>query len=220
MKYLRKFETEADVFKWQTSEDHVEPNVVLASDTGEVQYNVAAITGVFIQHVDGTLYTVDDWTAGGFTNDEANGVAVIDSRVRFVIAKEDIDSKMKWEHSSAAVSGVFTTTDSEEAKTDYSGFENTQYLSYGAGKSCKDFIFPNGALGYLPSVGEFAVVYEYLSEVQGALNQIGTAFKKDLYWSSTQNNYSRAWMIGLYSSFYLSESYKYDARFVRPFTTF
>lgn len=35
--------------------------------------------GVYIQHINGKLYTTDEWTAKAFANDEANGVAVAKS---------------------------------------------------------------------------------------------------------------------------------------------
>lgn len=200
MKYLRKFNTEADVSSWQMSEDHVKPNAALVGDTGSVLYNVKALSGVMIQHIDGSFYTTDEWTAGGFSNDVANGVAVIDANASFVIAKTQISSRMTWSSdTSTLVEGVFTTTDSTTAKTDYAGAANTALIAAidtsKAAYSCANFEFPNGQKGYLPALGEWIVAYNNKTAIDAAMALIeGTAINTSYYhWSSTQDSASRAW---------------------------
>lgn len=193
MKYLRKFETEADALMF------VKPNVVLVEDTGAVLYNVDS-SGVYIQHIDGTLYTTDEWTAGGFTSDLANGVAVGDTACSFVIAKTDAyDRTIKWgSNTSSAISGVMLTSDSATAKTDYAGASNTELIAAtsGAAYECANYAFPNGATGYLPALGEWAVAYANKSAINAAMALIeGTAISDAYYWSSTQLAANFAWFL-------------------------
>lgn len=193
MKYLKKFDTEADVAM------SITPNVVLADDTGSVLYNV--VKGVFIQHVDGTLYTTSEWTAGGFANDQANGVAVCDISASFVIAKEYISYGMTWSsNTSSLVSGVVATDDSTIAKTDYAGAANTALIAAidtsKAAYSCANYAFPNGAKGHLPALGEWAIAFNNKRAVNSAMSLIGgVAFSSNYHWSSTQINGGSAWVL-------------------------
>lgn len=190
MKYLRKFETEADVNM------SVVPNVVLVGDTGKVIYNV--LNGVFIQHIDGTLYTTDEWTAGGFTNDQANGVAVGEGAVAFVMAKEEL-SPMAWSSDESTIlKGVFTTETVSEARKDYDGVGNTAAIakadSSSMAQACLGYTFPNGNKGYLPAVGELRLIYGNRTAIRSALTLIGGASLVTYYWSSTQTNAERVWV--------------------------
>lgn len=188
MKYLRKFETEADVNM------SVVPNVVLVGDTGKIVYN--ALNGVFIQHIDGTLYTTDEWTAGGFANDQANGVAVGNGVVRFVVAKTQFTS-VKWSATASLIEGVLVTDDQNIAKTDYAGITNTKIIArndtIGAAYICANYIFPNGKKGYLPSYGELYLAYQKRNAIQTAMNLIGGVKLDQDYWSSTQVSATAAW---------------------------
>lgn len=222
MKYLRKFETEADVNM------SVVPNVVLVGDTGRVIYNV--FNGVYIQHIDGTLYTSDEWTAGGFANDQANGVAVGKEAVQFVIAKENaLSSTVKWSTSTILFEGVFTTDTGNVAKNDYNGVSNTKIIAENdegsAAYLCRNYIFPNKARGYLPSAGDWALVKTNLSAINAAMTAIGGSSilsgSTQKYWSSTQVDATMAWNGRMYSggaSPVNSES-KSSLLYVRPFTT-
>lgn len=216
MKYLRKFETETDVMMF------VKPNVVLIGDTGSVLYNVELPNGVYIQHIDGNLLTTEQWTAGGFANEEANGVAVISDNARFVIAKTRFTT-IKWSTEASAVEGVVLTNDKNTALADYSGATNTELIATiyaeGAANTCKNFTFPNGAKGYLPSLGELSVIYSRKTDITTAMQLIGGAtWDTKMYWSSTQYSVSDAW--GMYmntgSSSYGSKTY---SRTVLPLTT-
>lgn len=44
------------------------PNVVLVKEPRNILYDVMPPLGVYIQHIDGSLYTTDEWTANGFAN--------------------------------------------------------------------------------------------------------------------------------------------------------
>ena len=193
MKYLRKFENEASVLMFTL------PNVVLADDTGKLFYNVDS-SGVYIQHVDGSLYTTDKWTEAGFASELANGVAVISTEARFVISKTNA-SESTWINwlPNSLVDGVMLTSDLETAKTDYAGFENTSRMinskssvTSGAAYLCANYVFPNGQTGYLPALGEWMIVARYKDEVKSALTLIGGSSIEDS-WSSTQYSATEAW---------------------------
>lgn len=216
MKYLRKFETEADVNM------SVTPNVVLVGDTGKIVYN--ALNGVFIQHIDGTLYTTNEWTAGGFANDQANGVAVGSGATKFVIAKQDIRDTKKWSSDTTTqFDGILTTYDSNTAIKDLAGVANTAIIAAtdnsGAVYSCVNYVFPNGAKGYLPAAGELVLAQSMKSKVSAAMSAIGgTSFADDFYWSSTQASGTDGIRVYM-SSGYPSYNSKTNALRVRPFTT-
>lgn len=219
MKYLRKFATEADVMMF------VSPNVVLIESTGSVLYNVAPPKGVMVQHIDGKLYTVNEWTGGGFSNDLANGIAVITDATRFVIAKNDLSAQKQWSsNTSNVIIGIMSTSNKDEAKTDFSGYANTELMlvtdTKGAGYSCANFIFPNGSKGYLPAAGEWNQAYAYKSEIDAALLLIGgTAIRSSYYWSSTQTSGgSYAWRVGWNNGTPNNDSSRSDTNYVRAFT--
>lgn len=193
MKYLRKFENDGDVFMT------VKPNVVMVGDTGNILYNVDS-SGVYIQHIDSSLYTTDEWTSEGFSNDLANGIAVISEEAQFVIAKTNASTSswITWLPNSA-VDGIMLTSDAAIAKTDYAGFENTSRMinsmssvTSGAAYLCSNYVFPNGQKGYLPALGEWMIVAKYETEVENALTLIGGDAVKDS-WSSTQYSATEAW---------------------------
>ena len=221
MKYLRKFETEAEKAAWQKGSDYAMPNVLLVD--GVVTFNAPQF-GVYIQHTDGKLYTTDAWTAKDFSNDDANGVAVLTENVSFVISKTGFDTKMKWTSgSSPHVDGILTSSDATVAKTDFAGFANTQLMlvtdTSGAGYSCANFTFPNGAKGYLPALGEWDIAYQNKAAINSAMNIIGgTMLGSNFYYSSTQSSNYYVW--GLHwESGSTSTSYKFDTSSVRAFTT-
>lgn len=196
MKYLKKFETEAEYKAFLASSEFINPNVSLVA--GEVKY--APIIGVFIQHIDGTLYTTDEWTAGGFSNDVANGVAVAAPEASFVIAKTQIGSNVAWSSdTSNAVEGVMRTPNPAIAPTDYAGAANTALIAAidtsEAAYGCANFEFPNGQKGYLPAFGEWAVAYNNKTAIDAAMTLIGGTAISDYNWSSTQYSASKAWRI-------------------------
>lgn len=197
MKYLKKFETEADVQMF------VQPNVVLVADTGEIRYNVPMPNGVLIQHVDGKLYTMSNWTAGGFLPSDANGVAIIDEQACFTIAKDQKSGALLSE--SLTLEGILTTTVRSDAMTDFNGKNNTEIL-LATGKSpgateATNYTFPNGKHGYIGSLGEWSLVAKYHDEVIAAMKRIGGTTQ---YWAhnraSTLYNNTMSWGYNMNSS--------------------
>lgn len=212
MKYLKKFETVANVVM------PVKPNVVLVGDTGSVLYNVDPVA---IQHVDGTLYSVDGWIAGGFTNDLANGVAVLDEESSFVIAKSSITEEAIWGNS-GLVSGATETNIQARAEKDFAGAANTQAISSsnssGGVVLCSNYTFPNGQKGYMPSLGEWLVARKNRTVIDNALNIIGGELLVGYCWSSTQYDSLDAWDLHLTSDL-IRHSARNKTRRTRAFTT-
>lgn len=161
----------------------------------DFKYNESA--GIYIEHVNGTLYTTDEWTSGGYTNEDANGVAVVRPLSgSFVIAKEKSSSKLEFGGYNKTITGIVTTTSRSEAILDNDGVGNTPKIieqcngSTGgapAAEYCASYTFPNGKTGYLGAFGECQAAYNNKTKVERAMSLIGgTPFNTDEYWSSTQ----------------------------------
>lgn len=169
-----------------------------------------ANNGVFIQHIDGSLYTEAAWTSSGNSNDQANGIAVLSDVCSFVIAKENASSQdLKWGGFKVLISDIVTTTNQAEAFLDYDGVGNTAKIisqlsgqtdSKGtvgapAAEACANYVFPNGKAGYLPSYGEWHTAYNNKTAIVSAMTLIGgTAITKTYNQSSTQESQYISWV--------------------------
>lgn len=188
--------------------------------------------GVYIQHIDGTLYTTDDWTSGGYTNEEANGVAVVRPiSGSFVIAKEESSSRLKWGGYGTNITDIVTSTSNSTAVLDNDGAGNTPKIieqltgvtdSYGtvgapAAEYCASYTFPNGKTGYLGALGEWQAAYNNKAKVNSAMSLIGgTTISTNYYWSSTQHSSDGGWGLS-WSSYYEDAHSKNGTYYVRAF---
>ena len=179
--------------------------------TKEVSFVFAKDAGVYIQHVNGALYTESEWTAGGYANSDANGVVILSETIpAFVIAKTDASSyTLQWGGYGKTVPDIVTSTSSATAVLDYDGAGNTpKIIEYLAGtndgyvdgapaaEACAAFTFPNGKKGYLPALGEWQGAYNNKSTVVSAMALIGgTAITNNNHWSSTQLNNNHSWYL-------------------------
>lgn len=220
MRNLKKFETETEMVAWQKGADYVSTNLVLCGRV--VHYNIPSLSGVFIQHVDGTLYRMNEWTARGFDSTEANGVAIVDYRASFVIAKETLVGNNTWSSDmSNKIEGVTTTSKNSEAIADYRGYENTLEIAKtdtnGCAYLCVNYSFPNGATGYMPAAGEWNIVIEHWYDIDSALEAVGAVRLQagKYYWTSTQANAASAWIA---RGFEITATTKNYAWSVRPLT--
>lgn len=186
-----------------------------------------APNGVYIMHKNRFLVTRDNWS---FSNDDASGVAVKTDNCAFVIAKEE-QTSIKWGGYGTLIDGCTTTTNSNTAKIDYNGKQNTNAIVSQLGTSetyaaryCKEYIFLHGAQGYLPALGELYEVYQNKTEVNACMSLIGgkALFDNSITrrWSSTQYNSDQAWYL-YYDSriIYTKKDYFLEA-YVRPFAQF
>ena len=83
------------------------------------------IMGVYIEDIDGNLYTETEWDV----SKTANGIAVLTDNCRFVMALEDAHIHACWWGSyGTTVSGITTVTNKTEAQADYDGEEQTSII--------------------------------------------------------------------------------------------
>ena len=204
--------------------------------THECNFVFSKDAGVYIQHVNGSLHTESEWTAAGYANSDANGVAVLSSDASFVIAKSKLggNSGLAWGGYNKTITGVTTETSASNAVLDFDGYNNTAKIieqcedytdpSYGiigapAAEACVAFTFPNSNKGYLPSLGESVIVLNNISSVNSAMSIIGgVSMSGGNTWCSTQYNASQSWYIA-YSNGLINVSGKASKNNVRPFTT-
>jgi hypothetical protein len=213
MKFIKKFQKEEDVKMLYN------PNVVLVKEPRKILYDVMPPLGVYIQHVNGEIYTTDEWTANGFGKSSANGVAVIDTDARFVVGKSYFSSSMLWSSDTKnLVEGI------SGGRNDYAGKRNTALIAIDdtseAAYTCANYVFPNGQKGYLPAAGECGVCWRYKEDLNKALTLIGGAIIADNrdYWTSTQISATTALNYNFYSGVCLDVQ-KNSTEHVRPFTT-
>jgi hypothetical protein len=207
MEYLKKFATLEEYNAFVESGQMKRPNVSLVDDLLLTHYN-AYIPNVYIQHIDGMLYTPAEWARKAFSNDVANGVALVTDKVRCIIAKTEVSESIAWSSSTnVKVQGITTTKDTTTALEDYDGRKNTQLMqetdTSGAGFLCANYIFPNGEKGYLPSAGEFYEICNNAAAINAVLAMIDAtqlnvrSSNASQYWTSTQYDYMSAWCIRL-----------------------
>lgn len=157
---------------------------------------------IYIQHIDGTLYTTDEWTAGGYANDQANGVALVSNSANFVFRSSI--GRSAW-GTTDAIPELDTFDSASEALQDFNGANNTEIISdyfttnapetTSAASTAKSHIFPNGKNGYLGAAGEIQMIYNNLSACNNALTLIGFSIitSSSYAWTSTQRNSSSAY---------------------------
>jgi hypothetical protein len=193
------------------------------------------LLGIYIQHIDGTLYSKEEWQSNSFSRDVANGIAIagMTSREGFVISKNDLGTyetseNIRWRYGRGyLVEGVMSTTSSANAILDMRGYENTEIIAkdpdHRVARCCVQFIFPNGNKGYLPALGELYLVYQNITTIMELMSLIGgSVFSTHPYWSSTQRGAEEAWQMYLNSKNNSSiTSYLKNNNIgeTRPFTT-
>ena len=220
-KALGNITAEPQTFTWEGFRKDL--NFVFAKDAG-----------VYIQHVNGSLHTEAEWTAGGYANGDANGVAILGSNASFVIAKEDAGSSaLRWGGYNKIVPDIVTSRLSATAVLDYDGAGNTpKIIEYLAGtndgnvdgapvaEACAAFTFPNGKKGYLPALGEWQGAYNNKTAVVSAMTLIGgTAIQSNYYWSSTQNNRYNSWYLNWNGGYLYGNGKNGYGTYVRAFAT-
>ena len=124
------------------------------------------------------MFTLDEWSRFRYTNDSANGVAVVADEASFVIAKTIITKTTSWaSNTTTKISGITTTTSEATAKLDYNGKANTElilpYDTSGAVYQCANYEFQNGQKGYLPAFGELILARNKKADIDLAMEAIG-----------------------------------------------
>ena len=204
----------------------------------ECSFAFAKDAGVYIQHVNGSLYTESEWTAGGYANSDANGVALLsETAPAFVIAKEKASSKtLQWGGCDKVIVGVMSYANTSDAFLDFDGAYNTENIieqlagytdSKGitgapAAEACANYTFPSGAKGYLPTMGEWKAAHDNKDAVESSIALIGGSTLISPYtgyWTSSIGSINRIHVFYFTNS---SASYGYIDRnntsLVRAFT--
>lgn len=202
----------------------------------EMQFNRG--NGIFIQHIDGSLYLKEEWVSLGFSKNKANGIAVVSNWARFVLAKEDASSHSPWGNlTDTSGCSLVETQYRHVAELDFNGYGNQEYAESNGKLStaynlCKNYVFPNGKNGYLPAYGEMNLIREN-ADLVVELNDLigGDEFKSKnkggylaFFWTSTRHlsNYGTnyMWTCGVLSSSGIgSGSIIPNSNFVRACTT-
>ena len=198
----------------------------------EASFTFAKDAGVYIQHVNGTLYTTDEWTSGGYNNDSANGVAVLSNDSSFVVAKsyqtqkafsgsgKTIDTLRRYTTVADAICDNDGYSNTDKIIIGYSGYTNNGVTGAPAAEACAAYTFPNGKKGYLASAGEWKLVLDNLTVIQSALRLLGGAIRtgyNTFYFTSTQlNNTLSTWSVNTYDKT-LTTSSKITQSNIHPF---
>lgn len=226
MIYLKEFATQAEYDAFVESGEMDKPNVSYIADSVTVLYHTKPAPpplGVYIQHIDGTYYTEEEWANLGYSNDLANGVAVVAENAKFVINKNWSLKNQKWSSALTVVEGIPTTTALVDAIKDFNGLANTAVIVAAVGndsaaKIASATTFPNGNKGYLPSVGECRTLELNRAAVDSAMSLIGGTAVTGSFWTSTQVDADKAWSWTPYYKSAESDP-KTATRNVRAFTT-
>ncbi len=161
--------------------------------------------GVYIQDIDGNLWTVSDWDG----TRTLNGIAVVSNKCSFVIAPEAIGNPNVYYWSQSADLTESGLVPVSIAESDFNGRENTEILLSEAalGSYFSNHIFPNNQEGYLGSAGEWAVVMENKLAINQALVKCG---KNELiesnYWTSTIYEYSNIYFADITNNAFIKKS--------------
>lgn len=184
--------------------------------------------GVYIEDVEGYLYTEDEWDGSKM----ANGIAVLTDNCRFVMALQDAHiSSCMWGGYRKVISGIATATEAFMAKADYAGASNTDIIinelsgyndNYVTGapaaEYCKAFTYPNGKKGYLGAAGEWQAALDNKAAIVYALSKCGGLVLSDDYWTSTPYTQNRSWCV-FWNSGSLSNDNRVSSYYVRAFAT-
>lgn len=195
MKYLRNFDTTNEFMNYTGSGLMDRPNVTLVKETEQIYYSNKFPTGVYIQHVNGALFTNEEWSEKGYDSSMVNGIAVIDNAAQFVMSK--IVSNSAWSSDTTNNVEGLATPDSTNARLDYNGYSNTQLIlktdTSGAAYKCSNYTFPNKLKGYLPSAGELAIAYKYKNTIDDIRTSLGLSKFPLRLWTSTQSSADSAY---------------------------
>lgn len=158
------------------------------SATNNVECMYEETVNVYIQHVNGSLITVDNWKAGGYTNEEANGVAITSISTNFVLSPTRLWKSKTFSNSTITVPNL----------TGRGKYDTAEIISKNGGKVhaceyCQTAIFPNGLSGgYMGGRSEYNCITKAYDAVNEALLAIGGNIGSyDKAWSTdVQGNYS------------------------------
>ena len=158
--------------------------------------------GVYILHETFGLRTVKGWNPKN--NDGVVGILLVEGDYQIVVALEDSPENLHWSTKREIVNQ--SVEELEDAESDFNGEYYCQKLNspdFPAAYYCLSYK-KGGRSWYLPSSGELWMIYHHIEEVQNALETVGgqkfvTTWDEDtpVYWSSTENSATHAWLLDL-----------------------
>lgn len=133
-----------------------------------------------------------------FSSDcEAIGVAVIEGNKSLLVALKDFDRAQLIEEDKIKLDGLFYDS-IESAYRDFNGRGNTRMLmekGSPAAKLCADCCKNSLTYWWLPSVGEFDLMYRNRTAIDKCLKVCGQEMRlDDWYWTSTPFSSCSAWV--------------------------
>jgi len=181
------------------------------------------IRGVYVYDMDGNYTKPAEWDTTN--NDNVVGIAVVDIRghneisytpttyFAFIVALTDC-TKRAWGSRKLLIDGCTTIYDDSTAtgsvtvarrSYDVAGEANTDAIIAAQGTSadgyaayeCKNYVFPNGKNGYLPTITELYSMDCFSTDLNSALTLVGGTeiASNEAYWSSTQFDTAYAWRL-------------------------
>ena len=183
--------------------------------------------GIYIYDTDRHFTLSENWDTAN--NSKAVGVYVGTENSHFLIAPMTtvFDQKYNW-GDYAQVSEIVTSTNKENAMKDYAGKLNTEKIitqlgtdAAAAAAYCRNYIFKNGNIGYLWSLGEARDAFNNMQKINNAFIAIGfseIAYNGDYFWTSTQADKNYAWALYLNNGniIEIDSSDKWSDYYVRP----
>ena len=163
---------------------------------------VFIIDGVYILHETLGVKMVKGWNSKN--NDGVVGILLVEGDHQIVVALEDSPENLHWSTKREIVNQ--SVEELEDAESDFNGEYYCQKLNspdFPAAYYCLSYK-KGGRSWYLPSSGELWMIYHHIEEVQNALETVGgqkfvTTWDEDtpVYWSSTENSATHAWLLDL-----------------------
>ena len=208
MIHLKEFATQAEYEAFVESGEMKKPNVSFITDTLEVFYTKAVKyeNGVYVQHIDGKIFSADEWVEKGFTLEQSNGIAVVDDNCQFVIPNiEMMENRGGYMDNVDGYLVMPLYSNRADAEQDYYGLKNSLLLQTQMGAStsstlyiCLNYKFANDTQGYLPSAGELAVFKKKFTEIKATRTKIGApsfigGYNAPSVLSSTQRSKEDVW---------------------------
>lgn len=179
--------------------------------------------GAVIIDRNGNYYTKDEWLSLELENDDADGVAVSDKTHRFILSKKNLSHIGGiWGASGTLIEGIVTSDNVHIAQQDFAGKANTDVIAKAlpdsfAAKLAGRNDFPSGKAEYCAALGEWHIIGDKRSYINQLLNAIGAdnLFYHD-YFSTTQCDAYRLWVVRLGTNVELNKGEKYNAYYIRP----
>ena len=192
------------------------------------------LRGVFIEDIDGGLYTQNEWDGSKIPN----GVAVLADNCRFVVygyyyQNSLFDYQGSILYNASYLDSSYPTFGYNDKTTDYNGKSNTDRIcsiegldSWSIAVKCRNTVFPNGQNGYLASAGEWNELINNLDEVNIALTKAGMRLLdsySNMYWLTStcyitgSAQYAQFWACGMGNKRFETVN-MYSEQYSRPLT--